>query len=68
MVVGYPATPVIASRARFCVSASHTRKDIMRTLEVVSEVGDLLGLKVSSKRPARSAKELGTFDDLLTLY
>ena len=39
----------------------------MRTLEVVSEVGDLLGLKVSSKRPRRCAKDLGTFDDLLTL-
>lgn len=27
-VVGYPATPIISSRARFCVSASHTREDL----------------------------------------
>jgi serine palmitoyltransferase len=27
-VVGYPATPIITSRARFCLSASHTRKDL----------------------------------------
>jgi serine palmitoyltransferase len=27
-VVGYPATPIITARARFCVSASHTRKDL----------------------------------------
>ncbi|ORZ12379.1 pyridoxal phosphate-dependent transferase [Absidia repens] len=27
-VVGYPATPIISSRARFCVSASHTKADL----------------------------------------
>jgi hypothetical protein len=27
-VVGYPATPIITSRARFCLSASHTKDDI----------------------------------------
>lgn len=27
-VVGYPATPIISSRARFCVSAAHTREDL----------------------------------------
>ena len=25
---GYPATPIISSRARFCVSAAHTREDL----------------------------------------
>lgn len=29
-VVGYPATPIITSRARFCLSASHTKDDIGR--------------------------------------
>ncbi|CAM0136976.1 unnamed protein product [Umbelopsis sp. WA50703] len=46
-VVGYPATPIITSRARFCLSASHTRKDLDYALEQISEVGDLLMLKVS---------------------
>lgn len=26
VVVGFPATPIAESRARFCVSASHTRE------------------------------------------
>lgn len=27
VVVGYPATPLVSSRVRFCVSASHTKDD-----------------------------------------
>lgn len=46
-VVGYPATPIISSRARFCLSAAHTRADIDHALDTISEVGDLLLLKVS---------------------
>ena len=38
VVVGYPATPLIESRVRFCVSASHTRKDLEVSLEIVKEV------------------------------
>ncbi|KAI9485720.1 MAG: pyridoxal phosphate-dependent transferase [Benjaminiella poitrasii] len=47
VVVGYPATPIITSRARFCLSSAHTREDLDRTLQAVSEVGDILLLKVS---------------------
>ncbi|RUS18581.1 pyridoxal phosphate-dependent transferase, partial [Endogone sp. FLAS-F59071] len=47
VVVGYPATPIITSRARFCISASHTMADIENALEKISEVGDILMLKVS---------------------
>lgn len=25
---GYPATPIISSRARFCISAAHTKEDL----------------------------------------
>jgi serine palmitoyltransferase len=48
VVVGFPATPIIESRARFCLSASHTREDLKKALVHISEVGDLLGLKYSS--------------------
>lgn len=50
VVVGYPATSIIESRARFCVSASHTREDILRCIEVIDEVGTLLGLHYSQKK------------------
>ncbi|KAI8149045.1 pyridoxal phosphate-dependent transferase [Fennellomyces sp. T-0311] len=48
-VVGYPATSIISSRARFCLSASHTREDIDQALEVINSVGDLLMLKFNKR-------------------
>merc|ERR1711998_317802 len=47
VVVGFPATPIIESRARFCLSAAHTEKDLEKALDKISEVGDVLGLKYS---------------------
>lgn len=48
VVVGYPATPLISSRARFCVSAAHTKDDLDRMLAACDIVGDVLQLKYSS--------------------
>jgi serine palmitoyltransferase len=50
VVVGYPATPVVSSRVRFCLSAAHTRQDLDRVINVVSNIGDLLGLKMHSSK------------------
>jgi hypothetical protein len=39
-VVGYPATPLLLSRSRFCISAAHTKADldiVLKALEVVSQ-------------------------------
>ncbi|RKP05866.1 pyridoxal phosphate-dependent transferase, partial [Thamnocephalis sphaerospora] len=47
VVVSYPATPMITSRVRFCLSAAHTMEDIEWALEKISEVGDVLKLKVA---------------------
>ena len=49
VVVGFPATPIIESRARFCLSAAHTKEMIDRALDVIDEVGDLLTLKYSRR-------------------
>ncbi|XP_004083402.1 serine palmitoyltransferase 2 [Oryzias latipes] len=49
VVVGFPATPIIESRARFCVSAAHTREMLDTALRAISEVGDLLQLKYSRR-------------------
>lgn len=49
VVVGYPATPVISSRVRFCLSVAHTKDDLDRALCVISKIGDLLGLKMAKK-------------------
>ncbi|XP_029453527.1 serine palmitoyltransferase 2 [Rhinatrema bivittatum] len=50
VVVGFPATPIIESRARFCVSAAHTREMLDIALKATDEVGDLLQLKYSRYR------------------
>lgn len=47
VVVGYPATPIITSRVRFCISAAHTIEDLDFALGHISEVGDLLMLKMA---------------------
>ncbi|ORY24074.1 component of serine palmitoyltransferase putative [Naematelia encephala] len=49
VVVAYPATPLITSRVRFCLSASHTKNDIDLLLRACDEVGDLLDLKYATQ-------------------
>uniref|UniRef100_A0A672T388 serine C-palmitoyltransferase n=1 Tax=Sinocyclocheilus grahami TaxID=75366 RepID=A0A672T388_SINGR len=44
VVVGFPATPIIESRARFCVSAAHTREMFISFhmfLNAICVIGDL---------------------------
>lgn len=48
VIVGYPATPLISSRARFCVSAAHNKDDMDRLLAACDEIGNVLQLKFSS--------------------
>ncbi|KAJ1404128.1 pyridoxal phosphate-dependent transferase, partial [Ochromonadaceae sp. CCMP2298] len=45
VVVGFPATSVVLSRARFCISAGHTREDIEMAVRVIDEVATLVGMK-----------------------
>jgi serine palmitoyltransferase len=45
VVVAYPATPLLESRVRFCVSASHTKDDIDEVLRACDEIGSVLDLK-----------------------
>ena len=57
VVVAYPATPLISGRARFCLSAAHTKNDIDEILRACDEVGDILGLKLSRREPKWSVEE-----------
>ncbi|KAM0066311.1 putative serine C-palmitoyltransferase [Helianthus debilis subsp. tardiflorus] len=45
VVVAFPATPLLLARVRICISAAHTREDMVKALTVISEVGDLVGVK-----------------------
>ena len=48
VVVGFPATPINASRVRFCLSASHSREQLEKVLDEVVRIGTLLMLKHSN--------------------
>ncbi|XP_035029277.1 serine palmitoyltransferase 3 [Hippoglossus stenolepis] len=50
VVVGFPATPITEARARFCLSASHTRAMLDQVLHHLNEVGDGLCLKFSRRK------------------
>lgn len=56
VVVAYPATPLIESRVRFCMSSSLTKEDIDYLLRHVSEVGDKLYLKLNSGKSSYDGK------------
>lgn len=45
VVVAAPATTMLTGRARFCLSAGHTRADLDYALAAIEEVGDLCDLK-----------------------
>jgi serine palmitoyltransferase len=53
VVVGFPATPLLLARARICISASHSREDLIRALKVISKVGDLSGIKYFPAEPKK---------------
>uniref|UniRef100_A0A667YS04 Serine palmitoyltransferase, long chain base subunit 3 n=1 Tax=Myripristis murdjan TaxID=586833 RepID=A0A667YS04_9TELE len=50
VVVGFPATPITEARARFCVSAAHTRAMLDQVLHHLDEVGNALCLKFSRRK------------------
>ena len=45
VVVGFPATPLIKSRVRFCLSAAHTEHDLISALGAINEVAEQVMIK-----------------------
>ncbi|KAJ8412744.1 hypothetical protein AAFF_G00116950 [Aldrovandia affinis] len=52
VVVGFPATPIGEARARFCLSAAHTKDMLDKVLGALDELGDYLVLKFSRRTPS----------------
>eukprot|EP00879_Flechtneria_rotunda_P010760 GHRR01011243.1.p1 GENE.GHRR01011243.1~~GHRR01011243.1.p1 ORF type:complete len:396 (+),score=119.83 GHRR01011243.1:1020-2207(+) len=50
VVVGFPATALLMSRCRVCISASHTREDLDYALEVIYDVCSKMGLQYNAKQ------------------
>ncbi|XP_055745545.1 serine palmitoyltransferase 3-like [Salvelinus fontinalis] len=66
VVVGFPATPITEARARFCLSATHTKAMLDQVLFDLNELGDDLCLKFSrrkySPRPQRHNNDNTDFE------
>ncbi|DAZ92661.1 TPA: hypothetical protein N0F65_006470 [Lagenidium giganteum] len=41
VTVGFPVTPLLLGRARFCISAAHTKEDMDHALKALAEVSEL---------------------------
>ena len=57
VTVSFPATPLLLSRARICLSASHTKEDLIKALELISDVGDMVQIKYFPREPEKQLKE-----------
>lgn len=49
VVVGFPAVPLFQSRARFCISAGHTREQLDDALGKIAEITKMLKLRYHTK-------------------
>ncbi|KAG6533745.1 hypothetical protein ZIOFF_007620 [Zingiber officinale] len=56
VIAAYPATPVLLARARICISASHSKEDLITGLKVIGEVGGLVGAKCLPAEPEKAKK------------
>jgi serine palmitoyltransferase len=49
VVVGFPATPLLLSRSRVCISAAHTKKDLEDALHKIERVVDRVGVRYARR-------------------
>jgi serine palmitoyltransferase len=60
VVVGFPAVPLLTSRARICMSAAHSRQDLDYALEQIRQVSELLEMKYTKTIPETLTSRLPT--------
>ncbi|RLN06583.1 hypothetical protein BBO99_00005000 [Phytophthora kernoviae] len=48
VTVGFPATPLLLSRVRFCISAAHTKEDLDEALKAIEEVSEICHVRYNS--------------------
>ena len=49
VVVGFPAVPILFSRIRFCISANHTKEQILDAVKEIKEVASVTHLYYRKK-------------------
>ncbi|CAH8436615.1 serine palmitoyltransferase, long chain base subunit, variant 2 [Schistosoma haematobium] len=58
VVVGFPATTLLLSRVRFCISSAHTRELLDRALDIIEQVSEEIGICYSKQPIPEWAKEI----------
>ncbi|KAG0150868.1 hypothetical protein CROQUDRAFT_37427 [Cronartium quercuum f. sp. fusiforme G11] len=58
VIVGYPATPLVLGRVRFCVSAAHTKQDLDKILIATDDIGTSLGIKLGKSHKRLSIENV----------
>lgn len=61
--VGFPATPLMEGRIRFCLSAAHTKEQLDYALEQIDDIANELGLKYSQQPRCPRPIIYGSDDD-----
>ncbi|CAD7698382.1 unnamed protein product [Ostreobium quekettii] len=56
VMVGFPATTLVNSRTRLCISAAHTKEDLDYALEVIEDVADQLVMRYRPKDHKKERK------------
>lgn len=51
---GYPATPLLEARVRFCLSSAHTKEMLDRAIEVMDDIGTRMHLKFGQTTQVKS--------------
>lgn len=46
---GFPATPLLGARVRFCVSAAHTKEMLDEVVDVIDDIGERLHVKFAKQ-------------------
>jgi serine palmitoyltransferase len=50
VAVGFPATPLLEARIRFCLSAAHTRKDLEWAVKEITQIADDILIRYGSDK------------------
>ena len=50
VVVGFPAVPLLEARARFCISAGHSREDLDYALNEIEDISKIVKLRYATHR------------------
>jgi serine palmitoyltransferase len=45
VVVGFPASPLLLARTRFCISAAHKKEDLEEAVKIIGEVAAQVGIR-----------------------